>query len=50
MATPTLRYRKDLCMYEVTYAGMCRRHAQDWQALIWYHMALAMYAAHITTW
>jgi hypothetical protein len=28
----------------VRYAGMVRRHAQDWQAYVWFQMALAMYA------
>lgn len=50
MAAPTIRFRDDLAMWEVSYAGMYRRHVQDWQAICWYHMALAMYAAHLTTW
>lgn len=45
MAAPTIRFVTETGLWEVTYAGMCRRHHQDWQAWTFYHMAVAMYAA-----
>jgi hypothetical protein len=46
MAAPTITFIADDHggMWEVTYAGMVRRHRQDWQAWCWYHMAQAAYA------
>jgi len=46
MAEPTLEFVSDDegGWWEVTYAGMTRRHKQDWQALIYYEMARAAYA------
>jgi hypothetical protein len=46
MAEPTLEFIADDegGRWEVTYAGMTRRHKQDWQALIFYEMARAAYA------
>ncbi len=46
MAEPTLEFIADDegGWWEVTYAGMTRRHQQDWQALIFYEMARAAYA------
>jgi hypothetical protein len=41
---PSIHYVKDAGYWEVRYAGMVRRHAQDWQAYVWFQMALAMYA------
>jgi hypothetical protein len=42
---PSLRFDADQQMWEVTYAGMVRRHTQQWQALVWLHAALAAYYA-----
>jgi hypothetical protein len=46
MAAPTITFIADDHggMWEVTYAGMMRRHRQEWQAWIFYHMAQAAYA------
>jgi hypothetical protein len=46
MAEPTLEFVSDDegGWWEVTYAGMTRRHKQDWQALIYFEMARAAYA------
>jgi hypothetical protein len=46
MPAPTITFIADDQggMWEVTYAGMVRRHRQDWQAWCWYHMARAAYA------
>jgi hypothetical protein len=46
MAAPTITFIADDQggIWEVTYAGMVRRHRQDWQAWCWYHMAQAAYA------
>jgi hypothetical protein len=41
---PSIHYVKEAGYWEVRYAGMVRRHAQDWQAYVWFQMALAMYA------
>ncbi|MFZ9960468.1 MAG: hypothetical protein ACO3GP_08750 [Candidatus Limnocylindrus sp.] len=46
MAEPTLEFisNEHGRWWEVTYAGMTRRHEQDWQAFIFYEMARAAYA------
>jgi hypothetical protein len=44
MVAPSIHYVKEAGYWEVRYAGMVRRHAQDWQAYVWFQMALAMYA------
>lgn len=46
MVAPTLQYIRDDHggIWEVTYAGMVRRHRQDWQAWWLYQYACALYA------
>lgn len=44
MVAPTIHYVKEAGYWEVTYAGMVKRHQQDWQAWVWFEMALAAYA------
>lgn len=46
MAAPSIRFVANTGLWEVTYAGMCRRHGQEWQVWVFYQAALAMYAAH----
>lgn len=47
MVAPTIMFVNDSegGHWEVTYAGMVRKHRQDWQAWTFYEMALAMYSA-----
>lgn len=45
MPAPTIEFVKDEGggYWEITYAGMTRRHRQDWQAWCFYEMARAAY-------
>lgn len=48
MPAPTIEFVKDENggYWEVSYAGMCRRHRQDWQAWWLYELARAAYVMH----
>ena len=46
METPTIKRVKSKdghCIWQVTYAGMCKEHVQSWQAMIFYHQAMECY-------
>ena len=45
MTAPTLKRINTEAGYiwEVAYAGMCLKHSQTWQALIYYHQAMECY-------
>ena len=45
MVAPTIMFVNDHegGYWEVSYAGMVRKHRQDWQAWTYYEMALAVY-------
>lgn len=45
MVAPTIMFVRDKHggYWEVSYAGMVRRHQQDWQAFTFYEMACALY-------
>jgi len=47
MPAPTIEFVKDETggYWEVSFAGMVRRHRQDWQAWTFYEMARATYFA-----
>lgn len=49
MVAPTIMFVNDGHggYWEVTYAGMVRKHQQDWQAFTFYEMAKAMYVASL---
>ena len=46
MVAPTITFvnNHEGGYWEVTYAGMVRRHRQDWQAFTFYEMARAAYS------
>ena len=47
MAYPTMQVAKNKNgekVWRVTYAGMIREHAQEWQARVWFQEALQAYA------
>jgi len=45
MATPTIKRVKagNGYIWQVTYAGMLKEHAESWQAMIFYHQAMECY-------
>jgi len=51
MPAPTIEFVKDETggYWEVSFAGMVRRHRQDWQAWTFYEMARATYFARRCT-
>lgn len=48
MVGPSIQYVAEAGYWEVSYGGMVRRHCQEWQCRVWFHMALAMYAVSLT--
>ena len=44
MAAPRLVFDETRWVWRVEYAGMVREHAQYWQDLCWYQMALQSYS------
>jgi hypothetical protein len=43
MKAPSIHYVDTCGCWEVTFGGKVRRHQQEWQCRVWYHMALAVY-------